>query len=62
MLPRYNELARIVLRGTRLALFITIVARRDTSSRNVVAYIKTGSLFLERKLQLLLEEYELLRL
>jgi hypothetical protein len=50
MLPRYNGLARMVLRRTRLILSTTIIARRDTSSGNVVAYIKTGSLSLERKL------------
>jgi hypothetical protein len=62
MLPRYNRLARIVLRRIRLASSTTIVARRDTSSGNVVAYTKTRSLSLERKLQPSLEEQGLPRL
>jgi hypothetical protein len=52
----------MVLRGIRLVLSTIIVVRRDISSRNVVAYIKTRSLSLERKLQPLLKEYKSPRL
>jgi ribosomal protein L19 len=33
-----------MLRKTRLALLTIIVVRRDTSRRNVIAYIRTRSL------------------
>jgi hypothetical protein len=44
MPPRYNGLARMVLRKTNLALPITIVVRRDTLNENVAVYKKTGNL------------------
>jgi hypothetical protein len=44
MPPRYNGLARIVLRKTNLVSPITIVVRRDTSNENVVVYEKTRNL------------------
>jgi hypothetical protein len=61
MLPRYNGLARMVLERIRLASSTTIVARRDTSSGNVVARIKIGNLSWERKLQPSLKGQGLLR-
>jgi hypothetical protein len=52
----------MVPRKISLASSTTIIARRDTSSGNIAAYIKTRSLSLERKLQPLLEEYKSPRL
>jgi hypothetical protein len=45
MLPRYNRLARTVLRKISLVLPTIIVARRDTLNENVVVYKRTRSLF-----------------
>jgi hypothetical protein len=44
MQPRYSRLVKTMLRKTRLVLSTTIVARRDTSRKNVVAYRRTRSL------------------
>jgi hypothetical protein len=42
--PRPRGLVRIILRKIRLALPTTIIARKDTLSGSVVAYIRNRNL------------------